>query len=589
MNRTFFQQFFYTIFLLVLLSVVLYVGLTIGIVKRALNRETLERQMSMTRISANLVPPEGFSSEEEAQFFSDRLVKDTITRLTLINKEGHVIADTSKDNELLNDHSDRPEVRQAWFRGVGSSTRYSTSISQAMLYTAVYLEKQELVVRLSQSVEQVRKDLDRIYTQILIIFLVVILLGIVIAFWVARNIAGNFTAVREVAGEYAKGNFEIELDLNGSREAVILSRSVNAMGRQLQDKISTITYQKNELRGMLNSMHEPVILLNHRLEIKEMNPSAVDLLLDDPETPYLRKGILQVMRSVEVCELAEKTLQSREPREDLVYFQEKDVYLQIYGSYLYRNEDTPPSVLLVMNDITRIKKLEQMRKDFVANVSHELRTPVTSIMGYVETLKAGALDHKEKSREFVDIIFRQTRNLNALIDDLLTLSRIEDGRSRFKMEDFPLCDLLGSAVSICHHKAEEKKTALELDCQGDELIHAHPVLLEQAVMNLIENAIKYTPSGSHIKVRGIMQRNMVQIEVQDNGPGIPARDQDRIFERFYRVDKARSRDMGGTGLGLAIVKHVSMIHEGSVNIRSREGEGCTFTITLPLTPQEMKK
>ncbi len=585
MNRTFFQQLFTTVFLLVLLSVVLYTGMTIGIVKRALNRETLERQMAMTHIVANMVPADGFTSLPAAQEFSDSVVEDTFIRVTLIEGEGTVIADTSKDTNLLNDHSDRPEIRQARFGGVGKATRYSTSLSQTMLYTAVYLEDLDLVVRLALSVERVRSDLDRIYTQILVIFLIIMGIGTASAVLMARSMSSTLSSVRQVVSEYAKGNFDSELDLTGSREAVVLSRSVNSMGRQLQDKISTITYQKNELRGMLNSMHEPVILLNHRLEIKEMNPSAVSLLLKDPEYPYIGKGILQVIRSVEVCELAEKTLQKKESQESLIYSREKDIFLQTYGSYLYRDEDTPPSVLLVMNDVTRIKKIEEMRKDFVANVSHELRTPVTSIMGYVETLQAGALDHREKAREFINIIFRQTRNLTALIDDLLTLSRIEDGRSRFKMASFPLCDLLSSAVSLCRNKAMEKESTIEIQCSGDILLHAHPVLLEQAVTNLIENAVKYCPEGSSITVRGRMERNMARIEVQDNGPGIPEKDQDRIFERFYRVDKARSRDMGGTGLGLSIVKHISMIHGGSVSVFSREGHGCTFAITLPLNAE----
>ena len=582
MNRTFFQQLFYTLFFLVLLSTLLYAGFTVGIVKRALNRETIERQMAMTHLAANMIPEEGFFDTDDAQAFSDRIVRDTMTRVSLINREGMVIADTSKDTELLNDHSFRPEIRQAWSEGQGSSTRFSTSLSESMLYTAVYLESLDLVVRLALSVEQVRSDLDRIYGQILIIFFIIMGVGTIFAILMARTLSSTLSSVREVVVEYAKGNFAIELDIFGSREAVVLSRSVNSMGRQLQDKINTITYQKNELRGMLNSMQEPVILLNHRLEVKEMNPAAISLLLKDPDYPYLGKGILQVIRSVEVCDLAEKTLNTEASHEEMIYFREYDIYLQTYGSYLFRDEDTPPSVLLVMNDLTRIKKIEEMRKDFVANVSHELRTPVTSILGYVETLQAGALDHREKAKEFIDIISRQTRNLTALIDDLLTLSRIEDGRSRFKMASFPLCDLLSSAVSLCLSKAKEKQSTIELKCSGDGLLHGHPVLLEQAVTNLIENAVKYCPQGSSVTVRGTLGQGIVKIEVQDNGPGIPEKDQDRIFERFYRVDKARSRDMGGTGLGLSIVKHISMIHGGTVSVDSREGQGCTFSISIPL-------
>lgn len=587
MNRTFFQQLFYTIFSIILLSVVLYLFLTIGVVKNALNRETLERQMTMTSVVANMVPPGGFSTNQEAQIFCHEVVGNTNVRITLIDKKGLVIGDSSKDRELMNDHSDRPEIRQAWSAGMGNSTRFSNSVSLNMLYTAVFLDQPGLVVRLSQSIEQIRNDLDRIYIQILLIFLLAVTLGCLSAFLIARSTSGHLTSLREVVGEYAKGHFDIELDLSGSREALILSRSVNAMGRQLQDKIHTVSYQKNELRGMLNSMREPVILLNNRLELKEMNPAAIAMLLSNEEELFIGKGILQIMRSVEVCELAEKTLNTEKSQEALIYFKDRDLYLQVYGSFLLRNDDNPPSVLLVMNDISSVKKLEDMRKDFVANVSHELRTPVTSIMGYVETLKSGALEHKERALQFVDIIYRQTRNLTALIDDLLTLSRIEDSRSHFKMEEFPVCDLLSSAVSLCLNKAAERKSGLTLICEGDFQVQAHSILLEQAVSNLIENAIKYCPEGTPIEVRGERRHDRIILSVADHGPGIPEKDLDRIFERFYRVDKARSRDMGGTGLGLAIVKHISVIHNGSVSVSSREGQGCTFTISLPVRQPDL--
>lgn len=569
------------IFLLVVLSVILYVGLTVGVVRRALNRETGTRQMVMTQLAANMVPDSGFASPGEAQEFSDRIVSGTITRLSVITSDGTVIADTSRDYDLLNDHSDRPEVRQAWFNGSGSATRYSTSLSQSMLYTAVYLEKQDLVIRLSQSVEEVRTDLRRIYLQILAIFIIIILIGTDVAFLIARNMSRNLISVKEVAGEYAKGNFDTELDLTGTREAEELSHSVNSMGRQLREKISTITYQKNELREMLNSMHEPVILLNHRLEVMEMNPAAIKLLGKDSDFFYAGKGLLQVMRSIEVCDLAERTLSRTSSQEALIHIAVDDRYLQTYSSFIYRDENTPPSVLLVMNDITRIKKLEKMRKEFVANVSHELRTPVTSIMGYAETLKSGAIENPEKAREFSDIIYRQTRNLNALIDDLLTLSRIEDNRSHFTMEKFPLSDLLSSAVSVCRTKALERDTHVSISCPEDIMIRANPVLMEQAVSNLIENAIKYSPPGSAVSVTGTQEDATVLIQVADNGPGIPQKDVERIFERFYRLDKGRSRELGGTGLGLAIVKHISVIHDGSVFVKTGEGKGCTFTITLP--------
>ena len=583
-RKSFFQQLFITIFVLLVLTVVLYFAVTIRVVRNGMYSETLNRQMAMTDIASNLVPSGGFSDDDEVQIFSERLVEGTNVRMTVIDKDGLVLADTEEDKNIMDNHAYRPEIRQAFLKGSGYTTRFSDTVKLTMLYTAVHIPEQEMVIRLSESVEYIQDAVDRIYEQILLIFFMVLFLGSIVTVLIARSMSSTMRSVQEVAGEFARGNFNVELDVTGSREAISLTRSINAMGRQLQDKISTITYQKNELQGMLNSMREPVILLNHRLEVKEMNPAAIAMLEPGDGLSYLGKGFLQVMRSVEACELAEKTLNTETSQEAIIHFLDRELYLQVYGSFLYRDEDTPPSVLLVMNDITRIKQLEEMRKEFVANVSHELKTPVTSIMGYVETLRGGALDYPEKAREFLDVMFRQTRNLTALIDDLLTLSRVEDDRRRFHKERFPLIDLLSSAVSVCRQKARKKNMEIEVDCPAEDILFAHPVLMEQAVTNLVGNAVKYTPENTKISVRGYSRDNQIIIEVADQGAGIPLADQERIFERFYRVDKARSRDMGGTGLGLAIVKHIAQVHGGTVSLESREGEGCTFTISLPGEP-----
>jgi two-component system, OmpR family, phosphate regulon sensor histidine kinase PhoR len=586
-KKSFFQQLFFTIFVLLVITVALYFVVTITVVKRGMYRDALQRQMAVTQMAVNLMPSDNIDAEDIAQHFSERLSLGTELRVTIVDRQGLILADNKEDASSMDNHAYRPEIRKAFLDGRGSSSRYSKTLSFMMLYTAVHDENQNVVIRLSQSIEEIQENVDSIYEQILLIFALVLILGSLFTIFIARRLSYTLNSVQDVAGEFAQGIFDTELDVIGSREAISLTRSINAMGRQLQDKISTITYQKNELQGMLNSMREPVLLLNHRLEVKEMNPSALAMLEPGDGLAYLGKGLLQLMRSVEVCELVEQALKGQVALESVVYYADKDLFLQVYANYLYRDEEAPPTVLLVMNDITQMKKLEEMRKDFVANVSHELKTPVTSILGYVETLKAGALKYPDKAEEFLEIIFRQTRNLNALIDDLLTLSRVEDGRRRFHKEQFPLVDLLSSAVSLCQLKAKEKKSPIELDCDSACLVSAHPVLMEQAVSNLIENAVKYCPEKTKITVRGYCDVSSIHVEVKDEGTGIPEEDLSRIFERFYRVDKARSRDMGGTGLGLAIVKHITQIHSGTVAVNCPEGEGCTFTISLPKSADQI--
>ena len=453
-RRTFFQQLFFTIFILLLLTVVLYFAVTISVVKTGMYRDVLHRQMNMNRMALNLIPDSDFHDPEVAQLYSSEISKGTEVRVTLVDRDGKVLADTDEDASTMDNHAYRPEIRKAFLEGAGSSSRYSRTLSKMMLYTALYEPHQDIVIRLSQSIEEIQEDVSRIYEQILLIFFLVLCLGSLLTVFIARRLSSTLRSVQDVAGEFAQGNFNTELDVTGSREAVSLTRSINAMGRQLQDKISTILYQKNELAGMLNSMREPVILLNHRLEVKEMNPAAIAMLTPGDGLVYYGKGLLQVMRSVETCELVEKTLSDRSDKEAIIFYGDKELYLQVYTNYLYRDEETPPTVLLVMNDITQIKKLEDMRKEFVANVSHELKTPVTSIMGYVETLRAGALKYPDKAEEFLEIMFRQTRNLNALIDDLLTLSRVGRRTQAFSQGDISSG---GSPLQCCFGLPAEGK------------------------------------------------------------------------------------------------------------------------------------
>jgi len=266
-----------------------------------------------------------------------------------------------------------------------------------------------------------------------------------------------------------------------------------------------------------------------------------------------------------------------------VLYQNGERILNLKSSPLLDAGKDQIGTLVVINDVTQLRRLEDMRKDFVANVSHEIKTPLTAIKGFVETLHRGSVDNPEEAQRFLDIIQKHVDRLSSIIDDLLSLSRIEQegGRQAIQFENMPIMDIFKSAIQICHSKAEEKHIAVHVACEEQLKSFFDPTLLEQAVVNLLDNAIKYSEPDSAIHLSADLSDSEVKIAVEDQGIGIAKKHLPRLFERFYRVDKARSRKMGGTGLGLAIVKHIAQAHGGQVTVKSTPGKGSTFSIHLP--------
>jgi len=307
-----------------------------------------------------------------------------------------------------------------------------------------------------------------------------------------------------------------------------------------------------------------------------MNRAAGELFGADPERATGRT-LQETIRNPALQRLAAEARSAERPVETEIRLQANgERYLQGHGTLLQ------DAVLIVLNDVTRLRRLENMRRDFVANVSHELRTPVTSIKGFVETLSDGALDSPEDARRFVGIIRKHADRLAAIIEDLLTLSRLEeDGAAQMEPQATAVRPVLAAAIEACQLRAAEKGVTVELACHAELTARASPELLEQAVINLIDNAVKYSPRGSRVRVEGQQTNGEVVVRVKDEGCGISVEDQERVFERFYRVDRARSRDLGGTGLGLAIVKHIAQVHGGRVGLESALGKGSTFSIYVP--------
>lgn len=338
-----------------------------------------------------------------------------------------------------------------------------------------------------------------------------------------------------------------------------------------------------KLSAILSSMVEGVLVVDKKGAIVLMNPSLKkDFLVDaDP----VGKKPLEVIRNVALQDLVENVLGSVEPRvvsQEIALIVPQERFFMVNSVPILRDAQMEGAVL-VFHDITELKRLERVRQDFVANVSHELRTPLSSIKGYAETLLEGGLEDKANARDFVDIIHRDSERLSNLIDDILDLSKIESGKMKMTFGPVDVADVLRRTLAVLENQAKAKNISVAADMpQGLPRVRADETRLIQVLMNLTDNAIKYTPEGGHVSITAAAEGGFVRVDVADTGIGIPEKDLPRIFERFYRVDKARSREMGGTGLGLSIVKHIVSAHDGQVWVASVQGQGTTFSFTIPI-------
>ncbi len=366
-----------------------------------------------------------------------------------------------------------------------------------------------------------------------------------------------------------------------------LAAAMDRMAELLDEKIEAIVTQRNQLETVFSSMVEAVIAIDTEERVISINAAAAELFgVERKAAPG--KIVQQIVRNVQLQQHISRTLAARESVVDEIVLQDEngDRFLQTNVVILGNGAGENVGVLVVMNDVTKIRRLENVRRDFVANVSHELRTPITSIRGYVETLLDGALDIREDAVRFLEIVLHQSERLSTIIDDLLALSKIEEEAKRgaIPLTTGPLRPVLEAAVQTCRLQADQAGIALVIDCPEEIMAEMNATLLEQAVLNLLVNAITYSRQGGEVKVEAAVgkaaQVGKVRIVVRDNGIGIAKEHLPRLFERFYRSDKARSRAHGGSGLGLAIVKHIAEAHDGEVEAKSMEGKGSEFTLII---------
>jgi len=508
------------------------------------------------------------------------------TRVTVILPWGKVVGDSDNDPAQMDNHFDRPEVAAALEASRGVSTRYSPTLGKQMMYVALALKKDSRtlgILRISIPVDDIDKTLDAIQMKIAFVGLIIAAFAALLSLLISHRIRRPIDEIKKGAESFSRGEFDVHLPGSELEEIAGLSETMNQMAGELRERIRTITEQRNELEAVLSSMVEGVFGVDREERLLGMNPSAARILGCNPATAQGRT-IQEVIRLSELQRFVVRALSGEEPVEkDLILYGEEERIVRAHGTPLRDAEGKRMGVLVVLNDVTRLAMLENIRKDFVANVSHEIKTPITAIKGFVETLQEGQTQDPEEIKKFLGIIHKHVDRLEAIVEDLLTLSRIEKEAEtqEITLEEHLVRDILVRAVQACENKAEAKKIGLELDCGEDLKARINPPLLDQAVVNLIDNAINYSEEGKSVAVEAEETAQEVLIRVQDHGSGIERKHLDRIFERFYRVDKSRSRKVGGTGLGLAIVRHIMEAHGGRVSVESQPGRGSTFTLHLP--------
>ena len=411
----------------------------------------------------------------------------------------------------------------------------------------------------------------------------VALLALAFSWVVGRSIARSMQRVKAAAERFAEGDFSERLWMSDNRELSETADAFNAMAERIEASFSSLVRRNSEQEAVLTSMVEGVLAVDTDQRIISANAAAAKLLGAGP-TEIEGRGLQEVIRNADLRRFVTSALACERPIEtNLILRNTRDRVLQANGTALRDTYGRGIGAVIVLNDVSRLRQLENLRRDFAANVSHELRTPITSIKGFAETLLDGALANREDAERFLHIIARQADRLNTIIEDLLSLSRIEKEAESGEMALVAgrIADILQAAVQDCSARAAESNIEVVLDCAADLSAKMKADLLEHAVINLLDNAIQYSEPGSQVRVTGYSEGDQAVIAVKDQGCGIAEEHHLRLFERFYRVDKARSRKMGGTGLGLAIVKHIVLAHRGQVAVESALAKGSTFYIRLP--------
>jgi len=525
----------------------------------------------------------GASARRTYQDICVTAARDSDTRVTIIDSAGKVIGDSEVDPSTLDNHSSRPEVFNALRGQVGVDMRYSETLNMDMIYVAVPFTNEELsgVVRMAMPLAELQGIYNNALMGILMAALLCGLAALLASILLAQFLSRPLRDITAAVQDFTAGNLKRRIYIHTTDEMGILAQSFNDMGQHIEKNIQEVSEVKNRLEAILDNTVNGVVLISHDHRLDYANPIAKSLL-GLAENSFGRKYV-EVITTYEVLRIIDEArITGKQVKRTLVLHNLGARMIEANAVPIDNADLAKRDILLVMNDVTEMKRLEQVRKDFVANVSHELKTPVASISGFAETLLAEGGKNPDNVVEFAQIIYNEAQRLATLIKDLLELSKLESETFNLILKEVDVAKLVEGVVERVSKPAGLRN--ITLNYTRDEkipLITSNPELIDLILVNLLDNAVNYSRDGGQIEVVVEDLGDKLQIKIKDYGIGIPAADIDRIFERFYRVDKARSRKTGGTGLGLSIVKHSLENLRGQVQVESFEGQGSTFKVFLP--------
>ena len=534
------------------------------------------------------------------QDFVKKSSKLSEIRITILDTNGVVLADSEEDPGSMENHrgvNKREEIEVAIKKGIGSSQRYSTTINEHMLYVAILasVEGSHFIIRTSESMLSLNTSINKVRQRIVLITIIILIVIIPAVIITSRFITRPLFLIGKAAKKISKGDMFDPIPISqksffsGTEEISSITVALNEMAKELDKKIATITREKNEQKNILNyiniiqySMSEGLIAIDLENKFSTINKAASSYLNIDRKKdigkPYDKK-----IKNKAIKKIIKSILKKQRPiTKEIRIGRMKKMFFIVNGKVLKDQKSKPVGCLIVMTDVTRLKQLEAMRRVFVANVSHELKTPITSIGGYIETAQGDI--PLETKNEFLEKAIKQNNRLNSIIDDLLRLSRIEaiEDEDTFTLSTQKLLPIIESSVEDIRGEIKKYGIKVVIECSDDICAKIDSQLMREALINLLENAIKYGFDNSTVILSVKRKSNKILIDIENKGELIPEKERDRIFNRFYRLDKSRSKKTGGTGLGLAIVKHISIVHNGTIEVHKSDGDTTVFRLTLPV-------
>jgi len=574
--------FIYT-FISSIIAVIITGAISFAIIQSSAINETKLSAEAMARIIMSQVDNEDSDLDVFTKELGTSLSYDKYNayRITIVGYDGIVLGDSIADINKMDNHIDRPEIIQAKLTGLGSSRRDSSTLKTDMLYVAVRDENNNIFVRVALHLTQLQRMVRKLILGCLLGILSGAVIALISAYIFADRLSKPIKSLAHASAEFAGGNMDMRVDMHSNTEIDSLAMAFNNMADNLENLLYDLKLKNTEFNAVLSSMEEGLIAVDVNNNILYINPVAKEIFFikkDNYNTKKLSSFVYQdvIIDGINACLADCKTqnIQLKLGNEDRY-----DYRVSIYP--MYYNNELSGAILLFAN-ITHTLKLERLRSDFVANVSHELRTPLTSIKGYAETLKDEGLEGNKNADKFLGIIEIEADRLNALINDLMDLSEIENKKEDVNISVHELDDIVNDVIDIVSISAEKKDIDIELNIEKKITVLVNKDRLKQLLLNLIDNAIKYNKVGGKVIISASSNYNVLNLIVKDTGDGIEKEKIPRLFERFYRVDKSRSKLSGGTGLGLSIVKHITELYNGSVSLVSEMNVGSEFIVEVPI-------